>query len=649
MGEDDLLPRPLRDAVWTWRRSHYYQSTTTTTTTTRTTDKSNAGLLVREEERTNSSKSYGGGGKLWNYVPQAREWGAPNAVSSSFSEKTFNDASMTTRHNNQSHPSQTMQQQQQTPDNNASLWTPPPSSGRTKEAAAGAASDAMSMDSNRTSSSSNTIAPWANRTLTIVVLLRGELCNHFMVLAQAKRMQRYIEHAIPGISCQLVGQHQANSKWKRAASDLQRCFPAFRDFEFSGGSHDPEHFEPVQQAQRQWLTAYATASGTSTLATALERQLHDVTTPSQLELLRDLLQQQYQAQQQQQYQAQPYKNSTSGAIPLPSAWTSHSSPNDSYYSIPYLTATEFVPRHAVLQSAALYHELRTWFRLDQASSSLCCRARPYPDETVFHFRNFVTEIRRPDIRRAHDFVELSPHDTAHALLLPAPTTTRNRNNHTNHTHHHSPRVAILSRFPHTATPYVQALQQVGWQVRLLEHQTGVQDFCFAVSAQHTLVGLEKSTYTTWAGLLGQAATVRWYRIDQQNNDNPNQKNKQNPQSRVPVSSSSFHNTNNHNNNNQTQTLVFGSNHLSTTTILPVSNLLQERTLIPVDPLLSSPTALSSSSSSLSSESPPQRPRAFYREVYRQSDPMTTESLQQESNALKHTTTRARPQRHRQQL
>lgn len=76
------------------------------------------------------------------------------------------------------------------------------------------------------------------------------------------------------------------------------------------------------------------------------------------------------------------------------------------------------------------------------------------------------------------------------------------------------KVAIITRFDEEyAQPYVDALQQHGLQVRVIQGQTGSQDFCFLMSAQKGMVGIVLSTYFGWAALLSNATRIMAYSID----------------------------------------------------------------------------------------------------------------------------------------
>ena len=179
-----------------------------------------------------------------------------------------------------------------------------------------------------------------------------------------------------------------------------------------------------------------------------------------------------------------------------------------------------MPLSGILQHADLYHDLRHWLRIDPS----CCAQLPYEDETVFHFRNFVTEIEVLNKSTTKErFGELTPGDTAQHLFGPPPPLSHSISSHmsststSKHQNNHSAssnRIAIISRYPSTATPYAQALHDQGWKVQVIQNQSGIQDFCFAMSTQATVVGVAHSTFVQLPGLLGNASTVRWYYLTQ---------------------------------------------------------------------------------------------------------------------------------------
>lgn len=114
-----------------------------------------------------------------------------------------------------------------------------------------------------------------------------------------------------------------------------------------------------------------------------------------------------------------------------------------------------------------------------------------------HYRNFQTEMPKRVVTLG--FEELSPKKISEDLLgnLTAGDS-----------------VAITSRFTNEAVDtIVNALLARNIQVRVVTNQTAEEDFCFLMMAKKELVGIAKSTYVQWAGILGDADLVRMYIVD----------------------------------------------------------------------------------------------------------------------------------------
>lgn len=331
-----------------------------------------------------------------------------------------------------------------------------------------------------------------NRTLTLLVHLSGELGNHLSLLANAYLVQRYVERELPGVTIHMVGVHQNAPKWKTAGQDLKLCFNKFANFHLEGGiwenddddNNHPHHhdysFREIRERRKIWL-----GKNTSLLVNVL--------TPLQIQFLKSLLDQQARGDPQ--------------APPIPPLLLHHTTTTTTtQYSLPYLVAKRFAQPQEILENATIYQEIRSLFEFNHRN---CCREKAQPDEMVWHFRNFATDIQRPAVLQQH--LELSPLDTARILLLPdSPQDNNNRSRIPK-------QIAIISRFTNEELDhYVEALQQrqqhSQGQIRVLRGQTGVQDFCLALSAFY-LVGMTTSTYALWAGILGNATTVRWYSVD----------------------------------------------------------------------------------------------------------------------------------------
>ena len=294
-----------------------------------------------------------------------------------------------------------------------------------------------------------------NRTISLIVKLRGELGNQLSVLANA-RVTQHLGLAA-GLHIELIGQHQEHPKWTRGRDDLVKCFPEFRTLNFEGGVHDEaNNFGRVQKLQEAWLSAEE------------QQKLFNV---RDFTFLKQLLDQQ-----------------AAGEAPVLT---------NTRYSFPYLTATSF-SFWDVVQREDLYHDMRHWMRFDEAA---CCQQVPAPDEIVFHHRNYLAELGEQRVRGNH-FAEVTPETAARSVFGNSSSSSTN----------HSSRVAIVSRTTAGLESYVTALQQAGLKVRLITGQTGVQDFCFIQKAQREFVGQYQSTFARWAALLGNATVNRFYKL-----------------------------------------------------------------------------------------------------------------------------------------
>jgi hypothetical protein len=73
---------------------------------------------------------------------------------------------------------------------------------------------------------------------------------------------------------------------------------------------------------------------------------------------------------------------------------------------------------------------------------------------------------------------------------------------------------VTTRIPNRkAFSQVEALQKKGMESKLVEDQTGVQDFCFLMKTERELVGNARSTFVFWAALLGSAHRIRLYHVN----------------------------------------------------------------------------------------------------------------------------------------
>ena len=296
--------------------------------------------------------------------------------------------------------------------------------------------------------------------VTIIVELRGELCNHLSLLASARITQLMAQAR--GIQTKIVGQHQDRPKWRHARDDLRKCFTNFQSFQFRAAKWDKsQNFQKRQRQQEEWLTQR-------------QRQMLTNARGEGLELLSQLL------------------NHTKATLAY------NSKTKSGYqYSLPYLTTTQFSTWEVLTEKN--YRAIADLFQFNDSNPE-CCQLKPYADETVLHVRNFFTELNGAWEK---GFRELSPNNVASMLFAKSLAS-----------HNAPPRIAIVSRFTSTVQPYVDQLKtQYNASVRVISNQTGLQDFCFLKETQHQLIGTYTSTYAIWGGILGKAPLVRLYEIE----------------------------------------------------------------------------------------------------------------------------------------
>ena len=291
---------------------------------------------------------------------------------------------------------------------------------------------------------------------TVIVDLHGELGNWLSLLVAGRNLQNRALQANPPIHTELIGQHENNSRWLRPKADIEKCFPQLRRINFEGGINDPD-FLPIQSLQQGRLQQDE------------QRLLMNYTL-----LMSD-----------------DFRN-LNLLIRKQHAGNYTESSESEKYRLPYVTVRQFMSWEMVT-NLDVYNDARRWLSFDEAT---CCKETPYPDEVVFHFRNFNHELRRdgPD-----KYAEVSPTSLANFAFRD---------------HLPGTRVAILSRFATGLEPYVEALESKNFSVRVIANQTGVEDFCFMKKTTRELVGFHLSTYFRWASFLSNTKVVRFYRLDQ---------------------------------------------------------------------------------------------------------------------------------------
>jgi hypothetical protein len=313
----------------------------------------------------------------------------------------------------------------------------------------------------------------ATSTTTIVIQLSGEMANNLQHIAHGVGLQLWLKDQF-GISSNVILRHfvgpnnrAPKPKWKSARNDILACFPLLQNWDFTAGNN--KEFLRRQSQQKTWL-----GESTDRMFGMINGQTSKEI-ESGLVLLKDII------------------LNDPGSRPVVD--------DDAMIRLPYLYS-ESLDVYPLLDR--YYDNFRQLFQIDPA----CCAQRPLAYESVFHFRNFQSELPGS---RAYDmgFYELSPNKTANEAFS-FPSTTNNKNNNNNNT----TGVAITTRILNAASrAYVQALQNRGIPARMVTNQTGPQDFCFLASTQKELVVNARSTFGTWAGLIGNASSLRWYHVD----------------------------------------------------------------------------------------------------------------------------------------
>eukprot|EP00980_Cylindrotheca_fusiformis_P008451 scaffold1786_cov138-Cylindrotheca_fusiformis.AAC.9 len=302
---------------------------------------------------------------------------------------------------------------------------------------------------------------FASEVVSVVVQLSGGMGNNVLRMANGICIKHAIENEL-GLRADIILRAQEQSKWKFAMLAMKAVFPKTRRLNFREGNS--KEFGLARKQQAEWL---------SQLKSAKKVDLTNITIPKVLEKTckferchRDLIQ----LLNQTWYLDRP-------SIPL-----------DSNFSIPHIYADTMADAYCW---DVMYDELKAFFKVD---TERICKKIPEPDETVFHYRNFATEI--PKVAITGGFEEMGPNMTANSLFK----------NYTS-----GEKVAIVSRFRQNAGPYLRALKDIkGIKAHYVNRQTAEQDFCYLLKAKKELVGGKRSTFALVAGYLGDAKRARLY-------------------------------------------------------------------------------------------------------------------------------------------
>jgi hypothetical protein len=280
---------------------------------------------------------------------------------------------------------------------------------------------------------------------TIVIQLMGEMGNNLHKISHGLGLQ--IRASQNNITTNLVLKHQNHKKWYSASQNIKKCFTKLRDFDFSAGNR--AEMRERELAQKLWL-------GAKCLPLVNIVNVDYNSTSLVLKTLQDVLLKGEQIPKTEEH---------------------------AKIVLPYVLADPHMKIIGMTQMYQFPREFREFFQFDDEA---CCAQIPDEDESVFHFRNFKTEL--VSATEMLGFEELSPEKTANELFGKLPVGSK---------------VAITTRFNNENTQkYVKALEQRGLRVRVVSEQTSVQDFCFLKHAKKELVGMLSSTFFLWAAFLG---------------------------------------------------------------------------------------------------------------------------------------------------
>jgi hypothetical protein len=293
---------------------------------------------------------------------------------------------------------------------------------------------------------------------TIVVQLSGEMGNNLHKLAFGKALQ-WMAYDSFQLNLNVVLRHQDHPKWLSAKGHLHKCFVNLKHFNFKAGN-GPE-FTERQLEQTLWLGRRGDGDEKKGLEISGNEESNMMAVLQQLKRIVE---------------------STSSMPPhRHDRDDSRSTSSSSTIYLPFIVADQMVSWSVLDRYRS---RLVDWFAFDDQA---CCPSElPQRDESVFHFRNFVTELK--GVTTELGFDELSPNQTVQHLLG-----------------HLSPgnKVAITTRFDNEVSQgYVAAMQQKGLKVRLMSGHSPTQDFCFLTKAHKELIGGQRSSFFIWAAYLG---------------------------------------------------------------------------------------------------------------------------------------------------
>eukprot|EP00980_Cylindrotheca_fusiformis_P026187 scaffold15497_cov117-Cylindrotheca_fusiformis.AAC.14 len=304
-----------------------------------------------------------------------------------------------------------------------------------------------------------------NPVISVIVQLNGEMGNHVFKMANGLCLKHLIEENL-GLGAEFILRAQEDPKWESAMLSTKAAFPKTRPFDFRKGN--TEEFAHAHKQQLEWLNRLKSKKKLNltniTYPLILSKQEKCEEKRCYLDLLRLL---------NQTWYMDPPRNQVGTNI-----------------SIPHVYADTMATAYCW---DLMYDELKAFFEVDTKS---ICKKSPEPDETVYHFRNFLTEFTSA---KEKGFEEMDPNMTANYLF--ADFTSGEK-------------VAIVSRYHQHTGDYIRALKDIkGIEARYIENQTGAEDFCFLLNAKREVIGDKRSTFVTLAAYLGDVKRARLYSFD----------------------------------------------------------------------------------------------------------------------------------------
>ena len=193
-------------------------------------------------------------------------------------------------------------------------------------------------------------------------------------------------------------------KGRKTEKDIRRCFPGFQNISFHfGRSEEYDYLMEQQKLLPEW--DFLTSNQT------ILDDLHSTNKQRMKSSMEDIVDRIYQNSIRRHYQQQQEQKQNiteeSGRNETTIRWLGDDGLSRIDVSLPLINVNRFA-----MFSLEYENELREMYRMNE-EDPYCCNVRVGPDETVFHFRNFVSEMPKHGIKLG--FEELSPWKVANEV------------------------------------------------------------------------------------------------------------------------------------------------------------------------------------------------------------------------------------------